>query len=121
RTFDITADRDEVTVALLGIDAATASDVGRQSLAARLKGRSVTLKLEPLQSRDPEGRLLAWAYLDDTNCVNIELVRDGLARTDTRRASTFRAVLDAAQTDARKHRRGLWATGTTTTTTTTRS
>src|SRR2546423_8049434 len=65
RTFDITADRDEVTVALLGIDSATASHVGRQSLAARIEGRSVTLKLEPLQTRDSEGRLIAWAYLGD--------------------------------------------------------
>jgi endonuclease YncB( thermonuclease family) len=116
RTLIVSADGREVTVVLLGVDPPT-DPAARVHLSNRLTGRQVTLKLEPLQTRDAQGRLLAWVYLGDTGCLNLDLVRDGLARADARRASTFRGPLEAAQTDARKHRRGLWASGRTTTTT----
>ena len=99
----------EVTVVLVGIDGSSEGGAAGQFLAERLTGRVVTLKLEPLQTRDAQGRLLAWVYLGDLDCLNLDLVREGFARADTRMASTFRGVLEAAQADARRHRRGLWA------------
>jgi Staphylococcal nuclease homologue len=77
-------------------------------LATHLTGKSLLLRLEPIQPRDPQGRLLAYAYLDDLDMVNVDLVRAGLAKTDRWRKSAFHGEISAAEAEARRKRAGLW-------------
>ena len=57
---------------------------------ARCEGKSVTLRLEPIDTRDRYDRLLAYVYLTDIDCLNIDLVRDGQAYADRRFSHSFR-------------------------------
>jgi len=85
-----------------GAEAATAAN------EALVSGREVVLRLDPAETRDRYGRLLAYLEVDGTN-VNVELVRRGaacgFAYGETRR---FRARIEAAEADARAARRGVW-------------
>lgn len=110
---------DEVPVRLLGIDAPEmnytsdeppdyyAKDA-TQYLRARVEGRSVTLKLEPLQTRDRYDRLLAYLYLSDAENLNLTMVKDGQVYADRRFRHTFRSQFEQAETEARRKARGLW-------------
>jgi endonuclease YncB( thermonuclease family) len=49
---------------------------------ARARGRAVTLRLEPTNTRDKYRRLLAYAYLDDAANLKLHLVRQGPAYGD---------------------------------------
>jgi endonuclease YncB( thermonuclease family) len=109
QTFVVCAEDREEIVELVGVNIAATS--ARQFIDEHLRGHQVTLKLEPLQTRDSRGRLLAWVYIGDTECLNVNLVRAGLARAEARFASTLRGPLEAANADARRHHRGLWAAG----------
>jgi endonuclease YncB( thermonuclease family) len=106
-----------VTVRLLGID--TPEKYGRRECAAGdassftnrfLKGRRVRLTTDPTQDRrDRYGRLLA--YVDrGKRSAQVAILARGLAKVyvfdpGLRRAKRFRA----AQSKARKARRGAWA------------
>lgn len=109
---------DEVTVRLLGIDAAEMNYRGGGSpehfaaestryLRSRVEGRSVTIKLEPLDTRDRYDRLLAYLYRDTEN-LNLSLVRDGQVYADRRFRHTYRSQFEQAETEARRAGRGLW-------------
>jgi hypothetical protein len=74
----------------------------------RVAGREITLKLEPLQTRDDHGRLIASIYLEDSDCLNVDAVREGLASADSTTKWTLRAMTEGAQADAQRHGRGLW-------------
>jgi hypothetical protein len=95
-------------VVLAGIDADGAGPALKDHLAGRASGRAICVKLEPLQTRDRAGRLLGSIYIDDTDCLNVDIVRQGLARADRTTRWMMRAAIDGAEADAQRHRRGLW-------------
>ena len=97
---------DGTPVRLLGItDPAPAATPW---LGRRVSGRRVTLLLPAVGTRDPAGRLLAYAYADDGSCLNVSLVHDGLAYADRRGTDALAGLIDAAEADARRKGRGLW-------------
>jgi endonuclease YncB( thermonuclease family) len=102
---------DQVTrVRLLGIRGSDGqwAEKSKEFLAS-LAGRTVTLKLEPTQTRDELGRLLASAFLDDRQPISVEVIDRGLSRADRRLRYTFHSDVERAQSEARKKQRGLWA------------
>jgi endonuclease YncB( thermonuclease family) len=94
------------TVRLLGVAGA---DAGKPWLAQRTTGRRVSLLLQSPQTRDPSGELRAFVFLENQN-LNVELVKAGLAYADRREKSEMDGVIDPAESDARKKKRGIWAT-----------
>lgn len=76
-------------------------------LSRRVEGERLLVRLEPLQTRDEQGRLLAWAYLEQEN-LNLELIRLGWARADRTRPHPFRAAFEGAEREARRKKLGLW-------------
>ena len=106
------------TVRLRGIDAPELgqngkppmqfADEARQYLTNRVDGKPVTLKFDPPETRDRYGRLLAFVYVGDTDCMNVDLVRDGMAYVDRRFKSFMQSQLDAAEAQARAKQIGLW-------------
>jgi endonuclease YncB( thermonuclease family) len=92
-------------VRLIGIDAPTSAIT---YLSARVAGKSAVLRLEPTQTRDHHGRLLAYLYLSDLDCLNLDMIRDGQAFADRRYRHTYRPQFELAEAEARKKQRGLW-------------
>jgi micrococcal nuclease len=85
-------------------DGARARDFTR----SRLLGRTVALERD-VEVRDRYGRLLAYVWLEDGTLFNVELVREGWARTFTKPPNVRHAeALLRAQRAARAQRRGLW-------------
>lgn len=103
---------ESIPVRLIGIDAPDSGLHGDASAfeyaAVRMKGRTVTLKLEPTQTRDADGKLLAYVYLADNETLNLALIRDGKAYADRRTKHTFAGQFEQAEADARKKRIGIW-------------
>jgi endonuclease YncB( thermonuclease family) len=105
-------------VRLLGIDAPELhGDDGQPQFwaesatkyaAARSDHKTVTLKLEPTETRDRYGRLLAYVYLSDAEMLNLSLVRDGQAYADRRFRHTMRPQFEQTENAARKKGTGLW-------------
>ena len=109
----------ETSVRLLGIDAPEfhrdgqpAPDHWADRAAAYTRGRAegkfVTLQLDQPQTRDKYDRLLAYVYLSDSDCLNMDLIRDGQAYADRRFKHTFKPQYELAENEARKKGRGLW-------------
>ena len=95
----------ETEIHLLGV----ATDSTAQTyLQEHATGKTAILKLEPLESRDAEGRLLAYVYIPEGDCLNVDIVRAGAARADRHRKHSMQAVIEGAESDARKHKRGIW-------------
>jgi endonuclease YncB( thermonuclease family) len=104
-------DGDHITqVRVLGIGSTDDffAEKSREFLASSLTGRLVTLKLEPTQTRDPQGRLLASVFLEDDRPISVDVVDRGLDRADRRQPYAFFVEVQRAQSDARKKGRGLW-------------
>ena len=98
---------DGTPVQLLGVSDPTGDAAAW--LARQLSGRTVTLLLPSTGTRDPAGRLVAYAFMtDDETCLNAALVRDGMAYADRRVTDPMAAALDTAEAEARRKRRGLW-------------
>jgi endonuclease YncB( thermonuclease family) len=97
-------------VHLLGVDASAAhwSDQANKYLEARLKDRTVTLKLDGTQTRDERHRLQAYVYVTDNDCLNVDIVRDGQAFADRRFKHTLKSTMEQSENDARKKKRGMW-------------
>lgn len=113
------SDSIETKVRLIGIDApemidpttgqpAHWAEQARNYVLARAEGKPVTVQLEPVQTRDRYGRLLAYIYLTDSECLNLALVRDGQAFADRRFRHSWRPQYEMAENEARKKQRGLW-------------
>ena len=99
---------DGTDVRLLGVADPTPAAI--RWLAAQVEGRRLTLLLPPVGVRDADGRLAAYVFTaDDTVCLNAAAVRDGVAYADRRSADAMSGLLDAAEADARRKKRGLWA------------
>ena len=78
-------------------------------LQSRLAGKTVTLLLDSPQTRDNQRRLLGYVFSSDRDNLNVDLVRDGLAYADRQQDCQLEPEIRAAQTEARKKGRGLWA------------
>lgn len=103
-TFLVAAESVRAEVRMIGVDEQT---VQPQACAAYL-GRQVVVKLESLQTRDRRGRLMAYLYLDERTVLNVELVRAGAGKVDRSFPHSYRAMMEGAEEDARKHGRGVW-------------
>jgi endonuclease YncB( thermonuclease family) len=97
-------------IGVAGFDADWDSQAQRW-LDANVSNRSITLLLGPTQTRDGQGDLLAYAFLPRDN-ISTDLVKSGLALADRREPYALHGAVEEAETDARKKRRGLWATAT---------
>jgi endonuclease YncB( thermonuclease family) len=110
------------TVRLLGVDApdlppdvaaaAHWSDEARQTLADRIAGKSVMLRLPPLGSRTPDGVLLAYVHVEGSPLsVNQQLIADGHAFADRRTPHPMHKHFEQAESEVRRKRKGLWKDG----------
>jgi endonuclease YncB( thermonuclease family) len=77
-------------------------------LSANAVGRDVTLLLQLPQTRDASGQLRTFVFLDGQN-LSVELVKAGLAYADRREKTEMDGLIDAAEAEARKKKRGVWA------------
>lgn len=112
-TFRILADNHPITVHLLGVDAADSPTdhwfaESLRYTTARLKDRTITLRLDGTQTRDDSGNLLAYVFITDADNLNADVIRDAQAYADRRVKHTFHAAFEQAENEARKKRRGLW-------------
>jgi micrococcal nuclease len=103
-----------VVVRLIGVDApelgagehyaAESAGYVRQ----RVEGQRVLLRLQRNRTRDRYGRLLAYVWISDAECLNHALVRDGQAYADRRFAHLYETVYATAENEARRRGVGLW-------------
>jgi endonuclease YncB( thermonuclease family) len=103
---------DDMTIVLLkGIRSAGAEwdDKSVDRLDAVLTGKNVTLHLKPTDPRDNQGRLAADVFVDGRELVSADLVAEGLARIDRTSKSDFLTTIGQKETQAKKHRLGLWS------------
>ncbi len=100
----------ETTVRLLGVripDAAT-DHLASDALTRQALNKPVLIVLDPLPVRDRAGRLPAYLYLTDADCINSQLIRDGLARADREQVHTQRMPFLKAESEAHRKSLGLW-------------
>lgn len=76
----------------------------------QLLGRPVWLAFEP-RLRDVYGRLLAYVFLADGSCFNLQVVADGFGFAYTKYPFLFMADFREAERSARSRGRGLWGPG----------
>jgi len=98
-------------VHLLGVSAvgdAAWDEIAAQRLATLLGGKPILLQLEPTQTRDDRGRLLAYAFVDERQPINAQIVRQGLALADGRMNCALLGLVQQAQKEARKKQIGIW-------------
>ena len=96
------------TIRLLGIDSPEKGDAqydrAGYELQRRLVGRQLTFEGT---EEDKYGRKLREVFAEGKH-VNLELVREGWARTFMHENSKYNALLDKAQEEARTERKGIW-------------
>jgi micrococcal nuclease len=80
----------------------------KEYLRRRIEGRDVILHFDGTETRDRFGRLLAFVYVTENDCINLAMIRDGHAYADRRFASFMKSQLGQAEGEARKKGRGLW-------------
>lgn len=98
-------------VHLLGVAAAgdpAWDKIAAERLAVMLSPKPILLQLEPTQTRDDRGRLLAYAFADERQPINAEIVRHGLALADAQMNCTLLGMVQQAQKEARKKQIGIW-------------
>ncbi len=95
------------TIKLLGI--AEPEGSATAWLNEHALNHNATLLLQSPQTRDASGSLLAFVFVDQTN-LSVELVKEGLAFADRREKTVMDGVIDPAEAEARKKKRGMWAT-----------
>jgi hypothetical protein len=97
--------KDAGTVRMPGICIPADCEAGAAASAAwfsnQIAGNSATLMIV--------GPKIARIYLDGTDDLALSAVKAGMAYADRRGTDPFRPALTAAEADARKHDRGLWA------------
>jgi hypothetical protein len=96
------------TIRLLGIDAPEKGDVLYDrvgyELQRKITGRQLIFEGN---TEDKYGRKLREVYAEGTH-VNVELVREGWARTFMLENTKYKPLLDKAQEEARIERKGIW-------------
>ncbi|HEY1921488.1 MAG TPA: thermonuclease family protein [Tepidisphaeraceae bacterium] len=105
---------DITPVRLLGVASFNADWDQRSTrrLDAMLGRHKLTLLLESTQTRDSQGRLLAYVFMDDARALSPAMVGQGLALDDRRVPFAFHGAVDQAESLARRKHIGLWATAT---------
>jgi endonuclease YncB( thermonuclease family) len=94
-------------VSLLGIDAPPTSR-GRERLESLVIQRWVRLEYDD-GSGARASKHRAYVMLETGECVNLTLVREGLARVAGAATFARRAEFERAEDEARRFRRGIWA------------
>jgi len=118
-TIRVTRGARHLTIRLIGVDAPEVSHgdrageaLGREAtaLARRmLAGRSVTLEYEHGPRVDRFGRTLAYVRLGDGKLFNEAIIRAGYASVYERFEFRHKAAFRAAEGEARREGRGMWA------------
>jgi endonuclease YncB( thermonuclease family) len=103
----------EIIVRLIGVEATAMPAAywavkAKNYVEARSLEKNVTLRLEPIDTRDRQGRVRAYVYLSDIDCLNADLVHDGEVFADRRYAHSFKPQYEMTENEARKKQRGLW-------------
>ncbi len=70
--------------------------------------QTVTIEIEPENSRGKYGRLLGFVYTSDGKMLNEELLRSGHAYADGRWRHRFYLNFQQLEKQARKNKQGLW-------------
>jgi endonuclease YncB( thermonuclease family) len=94
-------------VKLLGISPIDSS--AAKWMKEQIAGQRVTLLLQSPQTRNADGSLSAFVFFDNKN-LSVELAKAGLAYADRREKTEMDSLIDTAEADARKKKRGAWAT-----------
>ena len=105
-TLIISENHQETEVRLLGIR--PSDDLNLHRYLTDFTGKPIVLRLEPLEPRDQSGRLNAYVYLSESECLNVNVVHEGLARVDRSFKHSMLAAMSGVEADARKHSRGIW-------------
>jgi len=115
---------EDETIRLIGIDTPESVDPRKpvqcfaleasEHLKTLVRGRKMKLVIDPSQqSEDKYDRWLRYLILDDGTDVNKKMIEDGYAYEYTYDRPYIRqAEYRAAQEDAKKSKRGLWASDT---------
>ena len=75
---------------------------------ARADGTKITLKFDGTEKRDRYDRILGFLYFGDSDCINLDLVRDGRAYVDRRFKTMLQSTMEQNETNARTKGIGLW-------------
>lgn len=113
RSGDALIVRPDDKLLLLGVRAPAEGeplfDESRSRCEELLRGAKIRLRFERDAERDKKQRLTGYAFVDG-RLINAELVREGLAWARiTTEAQRYAKEILAAQADARRARRGVWA------------
>ncbi|HQY88309.1 MAG TPA: thermonuclease family protein [Tepidisphaeraceae bacterium] len=99
-------------IRLLGTDAPELTDYWGERAMQYTKTRStrapVLIRLDEIETRDPDGRLLAYVWLAENDMLNEALVRDGQAYAYRVRTYQLSSRIREAEGDAARSRRGIW-------------
>jgi micrococcal nuclease len=86
-----------------------AAEAARDFARSALKGKTVTLEVDPRQGdRDRYERLLRYVVLPDGTNLNEELVRKGYAKVYDRFAFTLKQQFKRSEAEAKRQRLGVW-------------
>jgi len=95
-------------VALLGDLTSSFSARASRYLVDTVVGKNVFLAFDS-EMRDSSGSLVAYVYLpDDGSCVNLTLIRSGLARVVPDANFQFRSEFEMYEQKAKEKRLGIW-------------
>lgn len=123
-TIDISYNGKSERVRMIGLDTPETKDprkpiqcFGReasQRMRDLVAGKNVRIEQDPSQGeRDKYGRLLLYIYLEDGTNVAYKMIADGFGHEYTYRIPyKYQSQFKAAQKDAEKNKRGLWADNT---------
>jgi len=103
-------DEDVTIVRILGIRSANADwdERAMSRMDGFLAGQTLSIHLEPTQTRDENGRLLVDVFTESNQLLGAELAAEGLVRGDWTAHCTFYADITRAQSLAHKKRVGFW-------------
>lgn len=71
-------------------------------------GHELIVRLEALRPRDASGTLAVYLYNLDSSLLNLAMVRQGQAYADRTGTYSLHALLETAESEARKKGQGLW-------------
>lgn len=118
-TLRIRFDDGEKVVRLIGVDAPEirgphrqaerGGDAAKRFVRSLAERRRVRITTDAESGTDPHGRTLAYVHLEDGRLLNREIIRAGHARVYRRFEFREREALLAAEQEARRARRGIWA------------
>jgi endonuclease YncB( thermonuclease family) len=104
----INKDNLQLKIRVFGIDAPEKKQAfgnkSREFLSSLIFGKSITIDV---QSKDGYGRYLAYVYSPEGKDVSLLMIHEGMAWHFTKYDNN--GVYEAAQTLAKKAKRGLWA------------